>query len=71
VNCIVTDDYIYMPLFNDPHDTEMLEFLKSHTNKTVVPILAEKIAVMGGSVRCLSWQIKNANKAKILELLKQ
>jgi agmatine/peptidylarginine deiminase len=71
VNCIVTDDYIYMPLFNDPHDTEMLEFLKSHTNKTVVPILAEKIAMMGGSVRCLSWQIKNANKAKILELLKQ
>jgi agmatine/peptidylarginine deiminase len=71
VNSIVTDGYIYMPTFNNTHDIEMLELLKLHTNKTVVPVSAEKIAMMGGSVRCLSWQIKNINKTKILQLVKQ
>jgi agmatine/peptidylarginine deiminase len=70
VNSIVTDGYIYMPTFNDVYDIEMLELFKSHTNKTIVPISAENVAMMGGSVRCLTWQIKNANKTKILQLIK-
>jgi agmatine/peptidylarginine deiminase len=71
VNCILTDDYIYMSMFNDPHDDEMLKLMQSHTNKTVVPVLADKVAMMGGSVRCLSWQVKGPNKEKILKSLKQ
>jgi agmatine deiminase len=71
VNCIVTDNYIYMPIFNGGHDDEMLELFKLHTNKTIVPVPSEHVAIMGGSTRCLSWQVKNANKAKLLQLLKQ
>jgi len=71
VNSIVTDNYIYMPTFNDVYDIEMMELFKSNTNKTVVPISAENVAMMGGSVRCLTWQIKNTNKTKILQLIKQ
>jgi agmatine/peptidylarginine deiminase len=71
VNSIVTDNYLYMPLFNDGHDDEMLELFKLHTNKTIVPVPSEHVAIMGGSTRCLSWQVKNANKAKLLQLLKQ
>jgi agmatine/peptidylarginine deiminase len=71
VNSIVTDGYLYMPIFNDGHDDEMLQLFKSHTNRTVVPIPSEHIAMMGGSARCLSWQVKNVNKEKILQLLKQ
>lgn len=71
VNSIVTDNYIYMPTFNDVQDAEMLEIFKSHTNKTVVPIPAENVCEMGGSVRCMSWQVKNPNKTKILQLVKQ
>jgi agmatine/peptidylarginine deiminase len=70
VNCLVTDGYIYMPTFNGPHDTEMIELVKSHTNKMVVPIPVENIAMMGGTVRCLTWQVKKANKTKILQLIK-
>jgi agmatine/peptidylarginine deiminase len=71
VNSIVTDGYIYMPTFNDPHDAEMLELFKSHSNKTIVPIPAENVAIFGGSVRCMSWQVKGTNKMKILQLIKQ
>jgi agmatine/peptidylarginine deiminase len=71
VNCVVTDGYIYMPTFNDPHDDEMLKLFQSHTNKTVVPIQAENVARLGGSVRCLTWQTKAANKTKILKLVEK
>jgi peptidase E len=49
----------------------MLELFKLHTNKIVVPVSAENVAIMGGSVRCLSWQIKKKNMMKILQLIKQ
>ena len=42
VNCILTNNYIYMPSFNNSHDAEMMELIKSHTNKTVVSISSEK-----------------------------
>jgi agmatine/peptidylarginine deiminase len=71
VNSIVTDNYIYMPTFNNRHDAKMLEIIRSNTNKMVVPILAKGVCEMGGSVRCLSWHVKNANKRKILQLIKQ
>ena len=57
VNSLVTNDYIYVPTFNDSHDTEMLNFIQSHTSKKVVEVPAEKVCFMGGSVRCLSWQL--------------
>ncbi len=57
VNALVTNDYIYVPTFNDTHDQEMLNFIQSHTTKEVVEIPAEKVCFMGGSVRCLSWQL--------------
>jgi len=71
VNSIVTDTYIYMPTFNDVYDIQMLELFRSHTNKTIVPIPAEKVAMMGGSVRCLSWQIKGTNMIKIFQMIKE
>lgn len=70
VNCLVTDQYIYMPTFNDIYDTEMLQLFQLHTNKTVVPIRTEMVAMMGGSVRCLTWQIKGTNLNKLLPMRK-
>ncbi len=57
VNSLVTNDYIYVPTFNHPKDAEMLEFIAQHTNREVVPVAAEGVCFMGGSVRCLSWQL--------------
>ena len=67
VNSVVTDDFIYMPTFNNVHDDEMLTLIQSHTDKIVVPVPAENVCFMGGSVRCLSWQVKGENKANILQ----
>jgi agmatine/peptidylarginine deiminase len=67
VNSVVTDDFIYMPTFNSKHDDEMLALIQSHTDKIVLPVPAENVCFMGGSVRCLSWQVKGANKANILQ----
>ena len=67
VNSIVTDNNIYMPIFHDRYDHQMLQLFQSHTNKNIVSISAEKVAMMGGSVRCLSWQIKGPNSIKILQ----
>lgn len=70
VNSLVTDKYIYMPTFDSPYDNQMFDFISSHTNKTVIPVPAEGVCYMGGSVRCLSWQVKGQNANKILNLAK-
>jgi len=71
VNSIVTDNYMYMPTFDDGHDEEMLKVFQSHTNKTVVPVSAQNVAMMGGSVRCLSWQVKHMNRSKLIKMIKE
>ena len=71
VNSVVTDRYIYMPTFNGRHDQSMLELIQSHTDRKVIGIPAEKVCFMGGSVRCLSWQVKGDLKDKILSLIEE
>ncbi|CAF0804425.1 unnamed protein product [Rotaria sordida] len=71
VNAIVTDQYIYMPTFNGPHDASMFNLIQSHTTKNVIAVPAEKVCFMGGSVRCLSWQVKGELKKKILNLTRR
>ncbi len=66
VNSLVTNDYIYVPTFNDTHDDEMLNFIRRHTTKTVIEVPAEKVCFMGGSVRCLTWQLDGQFAGDIL-----
>ncbi len=68
VNSLVTDQYIYMPTFNAGYDAEYLQLVKANTDKTVIPVPAENVCFMGGSVRCLSWQVKGANARRLIEL---
>jgi agmatine/peptidylarginine deiminase len=70
VNSIVTDKYIYMPAFGKPEDAQMLKLIQSHTNKKVIPVYAEKVADLGGSVRCLSFQLKGELAEKLITLAK-
>lgn len=57
VNSLVTNDYIYVPTFNHSKDNQMLNFIQTNTSKKVIEVPAEKVCFMGGSVRCLSWQL--------------
>ena len=64
VNSVVTKNYIYMPTFDLDLDKENLEIIKKNTTKKVIPIDAKQVCFMGGSLRCLSWQLsaKFANR---------
>ncbi len=68
VNSIVTEKYIYMPTFGKPEDTQMLKLIQSYTDKKVIPIYSAQIADLGGSVRCLSFQIKGERAEKLISL---
>ena len=60
-NALVTNNAVYVPFFSKQSNNERaFEVYKSHTQKEVVPILsAGNLAILGGSVRCLSWQVSS------------
>ena len=62
VNILVTNNAVYVPVFsNAKNDTETIEIIKKHTTKKVVPINTSKLSHMGGSVRCMTWQVDSTH----------
>lgn len=60
INSLVTENHIYIPTFgNTSHDKKFVETIKSYTDKEVHTVDARPVCFMGGSVRCLSWQINH------------
>ncbi len=70
VNSIVTDNTIYMPTFGKPEDKEMLKLIQSYTAKKVIPVYAAAVADLGGSVRCLSFQLTGEFAQKLITFAK-
>jgi agmatine/peptidylarginine deiminase len=68
VNSIVTEKYIYMPTFGKPEDTQMLKLIQSYTSKKVISVYSAEVADLGGSVRCLSFQLKGELAEKLITL---
>ncbi len=67
VNAVTTERFIYVPVFGHPADGEFLETLRRHTDREVVPVNAESVCSLGGSVRCLSWQVTGENARRLIE----
>ncbi|ENX63020.1 hypothetical protein F885_01019 [Acinetobacter higginsii] len=67
LNATVTHHNIYVPTFNMPHDQKALTIIKQNTSKKVIPVNAESVCPMGGSVRCLTWQVTGDNAAKLIQ----
>ncbi len=65
-NSIVTDKFIYLPQFGTKQDKKALTRIQENTSKKVVPIDASKVCYMGGSVRCLGWQVSGDNAKKLI-----
>lgn len=71
VNCVVTENYIYMPIFMHEKDAAALyAFRNNPCGKTVVPIDVRPVCEMGGSLRCLSWQTSGDYAEKLLKAAK-
>lgn len=67
VNATVTDRHIYLPVYGLETDAQALAQIRARTDREVVPVQAGKIAPLGGSVRCLSGQMKGENARKLIE----
>ena len=67
LNATVTHNNIYVPTFNMAHDQQALMIIKQNTFKKVIPINAESVCPMGGSVRCLTWQVTGENAVKLIQ----
>ncbi|WP_366145043.1 agmatine deiminase family protein [Maricaulis sp.] len=64
-NMLVTPDRIYLPQFGIAEDAEALAAVRSWTDKTVVPVQSGQVCAMGGGVRCMSWQLRGENAARL------
>jgi agmatine/peptidylarginine deiminase len=71
LNAMVTHNNIYVPTFNMPHDQKALSIIKQNTSKKVIPINAESVCPMGGSVRCLTWQVTGENAGKLIQAARE
>ncbi|HJO94486.1 MAG TPA: agmatine deiminase family protein [Victivallales bacterium] len=67
VNSLITYNYIYMPIFNNNIDCSALQTVQMKSNKKIIPIDAENVSKLGGSVRCLSWQLTGENADKLIK----
>ena len=63
----VTDRHSYLPVYGLETDARALEQVRAHAGREVVPVDARRIATLGGSVRCLSGQLKGENARKLIE----
>jgi len=57
VNALATSQNIYIPTYGLDADAEAQSIFARHTDKTIISVDASGIAMMGGSVHCLSWEI--------------
>ena len=57
---------IYVPVFDMPHDQQAIDVIKQSTSKNVIAVNAEVVCQMGGSVRCLTWQLTGENAEKLI-----
>ncbi|MCG3165067.1 MAG: hypothetical protein POELPBGB_00828 [Bacteroidia bacterium] len=67
INSTVTFKNIYVPVFEMPHSADALNVITQHTTKNVIAINADNVCPMGGSVRCLTWQLSGDNARKLIE----
>ncbi|MEM6784467.1 MAG: agmatine deiminase family protein [Bacteroidota bacterium] len=57
VNMLATPSALYVPVFDLETDEAALATIEQHTDRAVVPVPVGEVGQMGGSVRCLSWEV--------------
>ncbi|WP_116964467.1 agmatine deiminase family protein [Fastidiosibacter lacustris] len=65
-NMLVTKQHIYFPQFGIPEDKIALKQILAITTKKVIPVDSYEICKMGGSVRCMSLQLRGDSAEKLI-----
>ncbi|MEM8600352.1 MAG: agmatine deiminase family protein [Bacteroidota bacterium] len=68
VNLLATPSTLYVPVFDLETDEAALAAVEQHAGRAVVPVPVDEVGQMGGSVRCLSWEV-TGTVARRLEAL--
>ncbi|MCP4198526.1 MAG: agmatine deiminase family protein [Proteobacteria bacterium] len=71
VNALTTPEYIYMPVFGGERDDEIVSLIADQTDKEIITVNASQVCYMGGSVRCLSWQVWGEDADKLVQLARK
>lgn len=71
LNSVLTFKNIYVPIFRMAHDAIAVKIIKENTDKKVIEIDAKGVCPMGGSVRCLTWQLTGENAIRLIEAAKK
>ena len=66
LNSTLTFENIYVPVFDMAHDQSAVDIIRENTTKKVITFNAEGVCPMGGSVRCLTWQLTGENAKKLI-----
>lgn len=66
LNATATYNNVYVPTFGMSHEAEALNIMRQNTSKKIIEVNAEGICAMGGSVRCLTWQLAGENAQKLI-----
>ncbi|XP_065051630.1 putative agmatine deiminase isoform X2 [Rhopilema esculentum] len=62
VNSLLTDSTVYVPQFNKADNDQIaLDIVQKNTHRRVVTVDTSRLSHMGGSVRCMSWQISSSD----------
>ncbi|XP_031560490.1 uncharacterized protein LOC116296588 [Actinia tenebrosa] len=62
-NSLVTYNAVYLPFFSNQTNNQIaFDVFQNSTDKEVIPVYkAGKVPVLGGSLRCMTWQIDQAH----------
>ncbi len=66
LNSVLTFKNVYVPVFGMAHDKKAVEIIRQNTDKKVLEVDAKGVCPMGGSVRCLTWQLTGENAEKLI-----
>ncbi len=70
LNSVLTNNAIYVPVFGSSYEQNVLRIIKENSSKKVIPIEANGVCHLGGSVRCLTWQLTGENANKLISAAK-
>lgn len=64
-NALVTPERVYLPQFGIPEDRVALQQVRAVTSREVVPVPSGQVCIMGGGVRCMSWQLRGPDAIRL------
>ncbi len=67
VNALCTKNALYAPCFGLEADGAAIRVYQDYSSKDVIPVRTGQEVRLGGSIRCLTWEISGGDAMRVLE----